>query len=72
MLMFARMLLSWFPFDEDSAIVSFVYTMTEPIIFPVRAILESFDLFKSLPIDLSFFIAFLLISILRLLLPSVI
>lgn len=68
-MMFIRAFLSWLPVDDDSPIVRFVYTMTEPIIIPVRVLLERSETVRSLPIDLSFFVAFLLLSAVQMLLP---
>lgn len=65
LLMFARALLSWFPVDEDSPILTFLHAATEPFILPVRMFLERFEFFASSPLDLSFFVTFLLISILQ-------
>jgi len=63
--MLARAILSWFPMDEDNAIVGFLYAVTEPVIMPVRALLERFGWFEGLPIDMSFFFTFILLSMLR-------
>ncbi len=64
LLMLGRAILSWLPIDEDNPLVRFLHTMTEPVIYPVRVFLERFDLFQGLPIDMSFFFTFILISIL--------
>ena len=64
LLMLGRAILSWLPIDEDNPLVRFLHTMTEPVIYPVRVFLERFDLFQGLPIDVSFFFTFILISIL--------
>ena len=64
LLMLGRAILSWLPIDEDNPLVRFLHTMTEPVIYPVRIFLERFDLFQGLPIDMSFFFTFILISIL--------
>ena len=63
-LMFARAILSWLPIDEDNPIVNFLYAVTEPVIMPVRAVIEKFGWFERMPIDMSFFITFLLLSVL--------
>lgn len=68
-MMFIRAVLSWLPVDDDSPVVNFVYMMTEPIIAPVRILLERFDFVRRLPIDLSFFVAFILLSVVQTLLP---
>ncbi|MBQ8641747.1 MAG: YggT family protein [Clostridia bacterium] len=64
LLMLGRAILSWFPMDEDNALMRFLHAMTEPVIYPVRVLLERLDLFQGLPIDMSFFFTFILISIL--------
>lgn len=68
LLMFARAILSWLPVDEDNPIVNFLYAVTEPVIMPVRAVMERFGWFEGMPIDMSFFITFLLLSILEVML----
>lgn len=68
-LMFIRAVLSWLPVDDDSPVVNFVYMMTEPIIAPVRILLERFDFVRRMPIDLSFFVAFILLSTVQMFLP---
>ena len=68
LLMLARALVSWLPLDEDSPVENFLYTVTEPVIAPVRALCERFGWFEGLPVDMSFFITFILISVLAALL----
>ncbi len=65
LLMFIRAILSWLPIDDDHAFVIFVYNITEIVIFPVRTILERSETVASMPIDLSFFVTFILLSILQ-------
>ena len=65
LLMFARAILSWLPLDEGNPILTFLHAVTEPFILPVRALLERIEFFASSPIDLSFFITFLLLSFLQ-------
>ncbi len=64
LLMLGRAILSWLPLEEDNALVRFLHVMTEPVIAPVRLLLERMNLFQGLPIDMSFFVTFILISIL--------
>ena len=68
-LMMLRAIVSWLPLDEDSNLVNFLFAMTEPLIVPVRALLSRFDGLNDLPIDISFFVSFMLLSIVRILLP---
>lgn len=64
-LMLARAIISWLPVDEDNPIVSFLYAVTEPVVAPVRTLIERFGWFEGLPIDMSFMITFMLLSILE-------
>ena len=60
--MFARAILSWF-FVEESRLGDFLYAVTEPAIIPVRLLFERFGWFVDSPIDVSFFVTFLLLSV---------
>ena len=64
-LMLARAILSWLPIEDDNPIVSFLYGVTEPVIMPVRVVLDRLGLFEGMPIDMSFFITFILLSVLE-------
>jgi uncharacterized protein YggT (Ycf19 family) len=39
--------------------------VTEPVIMPVRAVINRLGLFEGLPIDMSFLITFMLLSVLE-------
>jgi len=71
LLMLARAILSWIPKDEDSALDRFLYAATEPLIEPVRNVLDRFEFFQGLPIDFSFMATVLLLSLIWLILPPV-
>ncbi|MBO7148802.1 MAG: YggT family protein [Clostridia bacterium] len=71
MLMFLRAILSWLPLSDDNPIEEFAYRVTEPFILPVRLFVERSDTLSSLPIDISFFISFILLSIAADLLSSI-
>ena len=60
--MLIRAILSWFPLGEDNVIVRFVTMLTEPIVAPVRALFQRMNWFQNIPIDVSFFVASLLLS----------
>ena len=62
--MFIRSIISWFPIDNEGNFINMLYAITEPVIMPVRALLEKFRGLDSFPFDLSFFITFILILIL--------
>ena len=67
-LMFIRAILSWLPMLEGNSITEFIYQVTETVIYPVRCVMERFEAIAALPIDLSFFVTFILLSVLRTLL----
>ena len=70
LLMMFRAVLSWLPVDEDSNISNFHFAMTEPVIYPVRMLLDRFEGLDEFPIDLSFIISFMLLSLVQMLLPT--
>ena len=61
--MFVRAVLSWFPGGDDNVFERFVRIITEPFIIPVRFIFDKLGWGSDLPIDLPFFVTFILISI---------
>ena len=75
MMMFARAILSWMPMDDDGPvlgpIMNFLFAVTEPIIFPVRTLLEKIPALRTLPIDLSFMVTFMLLSTVQMMLPII-
>lgn len=64
-LMMIRAIASWFFPTEDNAFQRFLAMATEPFIIPVRALLSRFDSIASLPIDISFLVTFILLSVLQ-------
>lgn len=65
--MLIRAIMSWFPGDSNKFEV-FLYAITEPLILPVRKLFERLNWFQELPIDVSFFVTYLLLSIVLVLL----
>ena len=61
--MLVRAVMSWFPIG-DNIISDIAYSITEPIIIPVRNLLDRFESVRNFPIDLSFFVTFMIISLL--------
>lgn len=70
-LMFLRALLSWVMPDDDNMITDFIYAATEPIIAPVRGLLDRFEFVRAMPFDISFFVTFIILVILQNALPTV-
>ena len=65
--MLIRAIMSWFPGDSNKFEI-FLYAITEPLILPVRKLFERLNWFQELPIDVSFFVTYLLLSLLLVLL----
>ena len=61
--MLIRAVMSWFV-SESNRIYSFLISMTEPIIIPIRKLLSKTSLGRGMPIDLSFLLTYLLLTIL--------
>lgn len=60
--MLVRAVLSWFPIRDDNPILRFVVMVTEPLIAPIRALFDRMEWFRNFPLDMSFFVTFLLLS----------
>ena len=71
LLMMIRAIMSWLPFDDSNALYRFVICTTEPIIIPIRNLLDRIGFFANLPIDISFLVAYLLLTFVMYLLPAV-
>lgn len=54
--------LSWLP-DMDNAFTDFVFSVTEPVLAPIRDLFDRLGVSSALPIDLSFLVVMILLSI---------
>ena len=70
LLMLVRALLSWIP-NARGAVYEFIVMMTEPVIMPVRRVVDRFMGKSALPVDVSFIAAYLLLYLLSLILGAV-
>ena len=68
--MFLRVILQFFA-SPESKFVLFCYAITEPFIIPIRVIMEKLDIGQNSPIDIPFFIAYIMISVLQMMLPMI-
>ncbi len=50
---------------EEGAAFSFVYATTEPIVMPVRAVLDRSEVFSSIPVDFSGVFAFVILFLIK-------
>ena len=68
--MFLRVILQFFASAENKFVL-FCYAITEPFIIPIRVIMEKLDIGQNSPIDIPFFIAYIMISVLQMMLPMI-
>lgn len=61
----ARALISWFPIPKDHPLIRLLYQLTEPVLAPVRGLLERSTFGKNMMFDISPIIAILLVGIVR-------
>ena len=54
--------LLWLP-DIDNAFTDFVFSVTEPVLAPIRDLFDRLGVSSALPIDLSFLVVMILLSI---------
>lgn len=68
---FLRAILSFFDPEESGFLAAVLFLLTEPAILPVRALLSRLHIGEDLPVDLSFFVTFMLLSVLQTFLPAI-
>lgn len=57
-----RAVLSFFPLSDSNPLITFTAMVTEPIIMPIRALFDRFGWFRNFPLDVPFFVAFILVN----------
>ncbi|MDP4092034.1 MAG: YggT family protein [Bacillota bacterium] len=62
---FIRCIISWIPNLKNNQLVRLLYQITEPVLAPVRALLERSALGRNTMVDLSPIIVFLLLDLLK-------
>jgi YggT family protein len=65
---FARIILSWFPISPGSpfaTVASFFYSITEPVLGPIRNVLPSIGMFDLSPMVVIFAVQLVLIPIIQ-------
>ena len=59
-------------FSEGTGVFSsFVFAITEPVLLPIRRRLNKIEALQDLPVDLSIFVAMIVLGLLAFILPSV-
>lgn len=69
--MIIRMLLPFFTDPNESRIYHLVFFATEPFIAPVRAVMVRLNIGQDSPIDWAFSVTYILIWLIRMILPSI-
>lgn len=64
-LIVVKALISWLPFLRGGKFDSFLTTMTEPVVAPVRHLLWKVKITRELPVDFSPFIAICLLYVIK-------
>ena len=67
LLLFIRAIFSWFP-GQGGAFANAIYTLTEPILYPVRKLFSLLDIRSDLPLDISFSVTCILLVVIRMIL----
>ncbi|MDO5784781.1 MAG: YggT family protein [Eubacteriales bacterium] len=65
-----RALVSWFPQVQQSRIGELLYAVTEPMVAPCRSLLSRFSSLRTMPVDFSPLLAFMILLILQSFLSS--
>ena len=60
-----RALISWFPVSKDNQIVKLLYQLTEPILAPIRRLVENSSIGRSIMFDISPIVALILLEVVK-------
>ena len=66
-LIFLRVIMSWFPVARENPLVNFLYVITEPILGPIRTLIQKSAFGSNFMFDLSPIIVWLIIRVIRML-----
>lgn len=66
----ARVVVSWLPISQDNQIIRLIYQITEPVLAPIRNLLQRSAFGRNMMFDFSPVIAIILVSLLEALLRS--
>ena len=64
LLLLVRAVCSWVPSSRGSMVYRFSYTITEPVLKPIRDLLYRAEWARRCPIDLSFLVVILIVNLL--------
>ncbi|MDQ2086619.1 YggT family protein [Herbivorax sp. ANBcel31] len=60
-----RVISSWLPISKENAFFRIIYQVTEPLLSPIRSLIQKTSFGKNMMVDFSPIIVFLLLRILR-------
>jgi YggT family protein len=66
-LIFLRVIISWFPAMRENPLVRFLYLVTEPILGPIRTLIQKSAFGANFMFDLSPIVVWLIIRVIRML-----
>ena len=66
-----RVLLSWIPIDRNSSLVKIVYSLSEPLLYPIREILRQSPLADGMMPDFSPIILILILQAIQTILHNI-
>ncbi len=72
LLIFVRIIISWLPIGRDISIVRLIYSFTEPILGPIRNMIEKSPLGGGLMLDFSPIIALFVMNIVKMIILTII
>jgi len=62
---FARVIISWFPISRENQIIRLLYQITEPILEPIRNIIQRSAFGRNMMLDFSPLIAFFILGLIQ-------
>ena len=65
LILIVRVVLSWIPMARENILVTFVYSITEPLLAPIRACIQKIPGMQGFPLDFSVLVLFLIFDVLR-------
>ncbi len=57
-----RVILFWIPLEDDNKFDAFFYAITEPVIMPMRRLLDRFEAISMIPMDIPLLLTAVIIS----------
>lgn len=72
LLIFVRIIISWLPIGRDNSLVRLIYSFTEPILGPIRNMIEKSPIGGGMMLDFSPIIALFVMNIVKMVILAII